>query len=932
MSSAADGMGEPAIEPGDEPFVKLGGEHVDTSSSIKVPLTAINWRPEYLERLEQLVLRVHYLKTHTYQLCKWIFVFEPERNRHFDHGRFLEPMFFYYVFMGLVNFAYPETPTITADLAEDVGSNDVDFEDIPVTYPPVNVGPGKPTTTDFKNLVAGHIHDYCASAKFESGKSSEPGKPSKYAIFSRIASYAKNEIATAYKASVKQRYGERLRYAINSALNTKQRAEQIRADMDGQGEKYIRDCIEREILAPARDVKDAINSRDPICYKLDDDGKPNVDKWGRPIVDAQKQRVIAGLSPVLDTYSGVNKFKKDSIYYDIKASPEKHLSAFSKLCKLMESRNSGVRKKKGRNKKANSIQCFPLRTSFIPCHMLLDPTIIRQHIINPKGAKGAKGAKVITGSSTMREIWSRVCSRKSKPFHPRRDLHFSGSADTDGVSISLKFNTTAVKEKKLKSAAKGAATKKAANAVAKAAAGSVVATGHGPIYAAVAAVDADSSGDGDGDGYEDIVDDDDDGVAAADDGVVGNFVVCNGSVPTDVEIESMAIAADVAADIGSGGAAATRVIRAARGSGAKKKWPKKESNADCLYVYRLPRKYLADNRKRLVYDDMGRGDIHSFMHHLSTRRHRRIMRYSRKQRGKETRMWRFRKICEKVKKAFLIDAISKAEAWLARFDRASLVPAKYKAYVEVHAAVWSLLSGVYSKTPTKHSESNHPIHKDKKHTAHSYPLHRKLQLSAYINQQQTDYRLARNMRTVFGKDSIIVVGNWSASMTKYHEPIRGKSWRDRFKRFGFTVYLINEFRTSCVCPECDKPLETFKTVRNPRPFRRKSNPTVTCNGLLRCTNQECLWTVDKYNGSSEQRLFNRNEAAVMNFRRIVNSLCETGDIPEALKRSTPRTTGAAAGVSMAAAGASSMTLRSASKRVATTGRRVPTKRLRNGVA
>ncbi|KAJ2864216.1 hypothetical protein GGH94_003080, partial [Coemansia aciculifera] len=194
MFSAADGMGEPAIEPGDESFVEPGGERVDTSSSIKVPLTAINWRPEYLERLEQLVLKVHYLKTHTYQLCKWIFVFEPERNRHFDHGRFLEPMLFYYVFMGLVDFAYPETPAIIADLAEDVGSNDVDFENIPATYPSVSVGPGKPTTADFKNLVAGHIHDYCASAKFESGKSSEPGKPSNY--------------------------------AINSAQNTKQRAEQ----------------------------------------------------------------------------------------------------------------------------------------------------------------------------------------------------------------------------------------------------------------------------------------------------------------------------------------------------------------------------------------------------------------------------------------------------------------------------------------------------------------------------------------------------------------------------------------------------------------------------------------------------------------------------------------------------------------------------------
>ncbi|KAJ2075009.1 hypothetical protein GGH13_000921 [Coemansia sp. S155-1] len=218
-----------------------------------------------------------------------------------------------------------------------------------------------------------------------------------------------------------------------------------------------------------------------------------------------------------------------------------------------------------------------------------------------------------------------------------------------------------------------------------------------------------------------------------------------------------------------------------------------------------------------------------------------------------------------------------------------------KAYVEACAVVWPLLSGFYSKTLTKHLESKHKIHKDERHVARSYPLHRKQRLSAYINQQQANYRLARNMRTAFGKDA---------------------DYRDRFKRFGFLVYLINEFRTSCVCPERDKSLETFKTVRNPRPFRRKNHPTVTCNGLLRCTNQECLWTVDKYKGSSERRLFNRNEAAVMNFRRIVDSLCETGDIPQALKRSTPRPTCTVA-----------------SKRAATTGRKAPSKRSpRNGTS
>ncbi|KAJ2431889.1 hypothetical protein GGF41_000331 [Coemansia sp. RSA 2531] len=72
---------------------------------------------------------------------------------------------------------------------------------------------------------------------------------------------------------------------------------------------------------------------------------------------------------------------------------------------------------------------------------------------------------------------------------------------------------------------------------------------------------------------------------------------------------------------------------------------------------------------------------------------------------------------------------------------------------------------------------------------------------------------------------------------------------------------------------------------------------------------------DEYKGSSERQLFNRNDAAAMNFQWIVDSLCKTGDVPKALKRSTPRPTCTTAG-----------------KRAATTGRKTPSKRSRNGTS
>ncbi|KAJ2043683.1 hypothetical protein H4S04_006633 [Coemansia sp. S16] len=136
-------------------------------------------------------------------------------------------------------------------------------------------------------------------------------------------------------------------------------------------------------------------------------------------------------------------------------------------------------------------------------------------------------------------------------------------------------------------------------------------------------------------------------------------------------------------------------------------------------------------------------------------------------------------------------------------------------------------------------------------------------------------------------DPILLVGNYSALMVKYQEPIRGKSWWALYKKYGFKVFLINEFRTSSVCPVCNSRLEKFLPVKDPR---RKNDPNareVLCHGLLRCQNQKCMWTVPKYDVTTKRRRFNRNRMAVVNFRRIVVSLRDTGDIPDIFKPSTP---------------------------------------------
>ncbi|KAI8071955.1 hypothetical protein BDF21DRAFT_344343, partial [Thamnidium elegans] len=98
---------------------------------------------------------------------------------------------------------------------------------------------------------------------------------------------------------------------------------------------------------------------------------------------------------------------------------------------------------------------------------------------------------------------------------------------------------------------------------------------------------------------------------------------------------------------------------------------------------------------------------------------------------------------------------------------------------------------------------------------------------------QDDNKLVDNLRGKFGQDAILVFGDWSAPNTKFHEPTKNKGLIAMQKKNGFTVYLVNEYKTLSFCPRCKHALEAFKTVPNPRPFQREKTPTVTCHGLLR---------------------------------------------------------------------------------------------------
>ncbi|KAJ2568130.1 hypothetical protein IW140_004127 [Coemansia sp. RSA 1813] len=198
----------------------------------------------------------------------------------------------------------------------------------------------------------------------------------------------------------------------------------------------------------------------------------------------------------------------------------------------------------------------------------------------------------------------------------------------------------------------------------------------------------------------------------------------------------------------------------------KREKPGEKKPGEFTYIHELSPEQLA-SMKNPIFMDPGRQDIIFGMTDESTSEEKALFRYTRSQKAKETWTTRYRKLREKVKKEHPdSNEIKAAEARLAAFSCTSILPGKYEQYVRTRAAVWPVLSEFYTNTMITSKNRNNP-----------QPIHRKLRQSAHIKQQQADERLAKRIRvTCDDEKPTVILGNWSAPMTRYHEPIRGSDF------------------------------------------------------------------------------------------------------------------------------------------------------------
>ncbi|CEG77452.1 hypothetical protein RMATCC62417_12202 [Rhizopus microsporus] len=211
---------------------------------------------------------------------------------------------------------------------------------------------------------------------------------------------------------------------------------------------------------------------------------------------------------------------------------------------------------------------------------------------------------------------------------------------------------------------------------------------------------------------------------------------------------------------------------------------------ECQYISKLTTREHQETTNKCVFIDPGRRDLLYCMHERSKSNSKSdLYRYALNQRVKEIKSRKFTKLCQNTKS----EEVKQSEAYLSKHPASTVNVLQFAEYLKARARVMLFL---------------------------------------IVNRQQSDSRLSAKIREKFVKDSVLVIGDWSAVNQKYHEPIRGKGMRRMLKKHGASVYLIDEHKAPFLCPTCkDGELEKFAKVPNPRPFRRARQLIVLCRRL-----------------------------------------------------------------------------------------------------
>jgi len=211
-------------------------------------------------------------------------------------------------------------------------------------------------------------------------------------------------------------------------------------------------------------------------------------------------------------------------------------------------------------------------------------------------------------------------------------------------------------------------------------------------------------------------------------------------------------------------------------------------------------------------------------------------RYTQDSRRKECKIKKYAKIILELKKEKIDDkTIIEYETELSKLNKKTLIIKDFKEYIK------------------KKNEINNKLYK-----FYEKYIFRKLKLNGYINRKKNEQKMINNFNKIFGKpnDIIICAGDFEQKQgMKYgKEPVKGKGIRKIFRDNGYKLYLVDEFRTSCMCSICKDEngrCEKFITRKNPKPYK---SGNILIHGALSCKNCGAVWNRDVNSATNIYRI------------------------------------------------------------------------------
>ena len=248
-----------------------------------------------------------------------------------------------------------------------------------------------------------------------------------------------------------------------------------------------------------------------------------------------------------------------------------------------------------------------------------------------------------------------------------------------------------------------------------------------------------------------------------------------------------------------------------------------------LYIDEL-NDYSALQNKKIVGIDPGKEDLIYCVDDAS--KDANVFRYSQNQRRKETKMKKYNNIIlamktNKIQGEGTNKSVIEYETELSNYNRKTLQIDNFKTYINEKNRINNILFGFYAKH-----------------------LFRKLKFGRHINIKRNEQQMISNFRKMYGNadEVVICIGDWEQrQQMKYKEPTLGM--RSLLRKNKYKVYLVDEFRTSCKCSNCNGGVcEKFMVRTHPNKKKNKDELRLV-HGLLRCKSGCGEWNRDR-NGSS----------------------------------------------------------------------------------